>query len=130
MNIFIKTYYFLILKNEHMKEKKFNFEMVFYCKDLNIELRYKAHSALIQKTIDCQIQPRKRVVVNGYHTDLFEELVHLWEDGNLVLPGKNNFESLGHFIFKTFEIRCTDKPDKKMQLKSIITEIYKYKTRK
>lgn len=113
-----------------MKEKKVNFEMVFYCKELNIELHHKAHSALIQKSIDCQNQPRKRVVIKGYHTELFEEMVRLWEDGDLVLPGKNNFESLGHFIFKTFEIRYTDKPDKKMQLKSIITEIYKYKTKK
>lgn len=113
-----------------MSKKESNFEMVFYCKELGLQLHCKKYSANLLKIIRQKNDPPGRIILTGYHTDLFEELVHLWEDGDLLLPGKNNFESLAHFIYRVFEVRYTLQPDKKMQLKSIITEIYKYKMKK
>lgn len=93
---------------------------------MGLVFKWESFSAKLQKVIDAIQNPPRRPVVTGSHRELLHQTVAMWEQGRLTFPGGNTFEQVGDFIFRTYDVRHEDNPQKSMKRKSIVTETYEY----
>lgn len=97
------------------------------CQALDIELTFKGFSIKLEKLINNTLSPPGRPTITGSHAELFEYHVRKWEAKEFTTPNKNTFESVGEFIFRTYDVRYENDSEKSMKLKSIQTETYLYR---
>ncbi|MBC8594863.1 hypothetical protein H8744_16760 [Oscillospiraceae bacterium N12] len=70
--------------------------------------------------------PLQRCIITGSHKEFLEMIVLLWEQGGLTLPGKNNFNKLADYIYKFYDVRDENNPERSITLESIRSETYLY----
>lgn len=103
-----------------------NCTITFECKELGLKFVFCKFSKKLQKCIDQCTQPPQRCIITGSHQKFFEQMVSMWDKGQLILPDKNNINRLAEFIYQHYDVKHEKNPKKSLSLESIRSETYLY----